>query len=95
MSFDVQDLKLHNASNAFACMHEMEGIVDFFERHFVRYQRVDLDAAIHIHIDDTRYICAASDAFKSDAFPRAARDELKWAVARDFMVFSSSLKACL
>ena len=75
--FCASDLKLHHAPNALTRMHEVESPIDVLNAHFMRNQRVYLDAAIHIHIDDGGDICAASGSAESDAFPAAACDQLK------------------
>lgn len=60
-------------------MHQMERLIDILNAHFVRDERIDLDAAIHIHIDDGGHICAASGPAKGYAFPASSCDELEGA----------------
>src|SRR5262249_47733168 len=50
-------------------MHQLEGIVDFFERHGVGNQIVDVDFSFHIPIDDLGNIRAA---------PRHTRPVTSW-----------------
>ena len=56
----VAPLKHHHASDALARMHEVEGLVDVFERHDVGDHRVDLDFAVHVPVDDGRDVGAAA-----------------------------------
>ena len=67
----------HDRPDRRAFMHEVEGVVDFFQRHGVRDQIVDVDLSLHVPIDDFRHVGAASGAAERGAFPRAARDKLE------------------
>jgi hypothetical protein len=58
-------------------VHQVEGLVDLLERHRVGDQRVDLDLAVHVPVDDLRHVGAAARAAEGRALPVAAGDELE------------------
>ena len=58
-------------------MHQVETLVDVFERQDVGNHRVDLDLAIHVPVDDLRHVGAAPGAAKRRATPGAPGDELE------------------
>src|SRR3954447_22900763 len=68
----------HDAADRLARMHQVEPLVDLFERQFVGDQVVDIDFTFHVPVDDLRYVGAASRAAKSGSLPNAAGDQLKW-----------------
>src|SRR6266849_5225151 len=70
--------KKHHAANAFACVHQIEGLVDLGERHGVRDHRVDLDLALHVPVDDFWHVGAAARAAEGGALPDAPGDQLEW-----------------
>jgi hypothetical protein len=58
-------------------MHQLEALVDVFERHGVGDHRVDLDLALHVPVDDLRHVGAAARAAEGGAHPVAAGDQLE------------------
>src|SRR6266487_3078113 len=58
-------------------MHQIEGVVDLFERHRVGDHRIDLDLAIHIPVDNLRHVSAAARTTKGSAAPHAPGNELE------------------
>src|SRR5262249_41411206 len=80
LCFSIQ----HDGADRFAFVHQVEGVVDFFQRHGVCDQVVDVDAALHVPVDDLRHIGAASRAAEGGALPDAAGDELE-RTRRDFL----------
>ncbi len=46
-------LKHHHAANTLALVHQVEGVVDLLDRHGVGDQAVDVDLAVHVHVDDS------------------------------------------
>src|SRR5690606_12996563 len=58
-------------------MHEIEALVDVFERHGVRNEVVDVDLAVHVPVDDLRHIGAPARTTECSAFPDAYRAELE------------------
>src|SRR5690606_5964086 len=77
-------LKHHHAADACPRMHQVEALVDLFESHNVGYHRVDLDLALHIHVDDLGHVGAALGAAERGAAPVASGDELE-RPRRDFL----------
>src|SRR6266849_4559717 len=73
----AERLKRDHASNRFAFVHQAKGVVDFFERHDMRDQIVDVDPAIHVPIDYFRNVAPPTCAAKSGTFPGAPGDELE------------------
>ena len=78
-----EDLVDHDAADALALVHEIEGIVDVAKRHRVRDHRVDLDFSLHVPIDDFWHVggrgrrrrrCHADPA--GDKLKRPGRDFL-------------------
>src|SRR5262245_12782013 len=67
----------HYAANRFPFMHQLEGIVDFFERHGVGNQVVDVDFSFHIPIDDLGNIRAAPRAAEGRTAPHPSRNQLE------------------
>ena len=67
----------HNAADRLAGVHQVERLVDVVERHRVRDQVVDVDLALHVPVDDLRYIGAAARAAERRAFPHAPGDQLE------------------
>ena len=76
-------------------MHEIEGLVDLFQRHGVGDQVVDLDLALHVPVDDLRYIGAAAGATKGGAAPDRpvtswkGRVEISWPAPATPMMMDS------
>src|SRR5260370_38003225 len=66
-----------HASNRFAFVHQVKGVVDFFERHNVSDQIVDVDAAIHVPVDNFRNVATSARAAERGSFPGAAGHELE------------------
>src|SRR5215472_10611866 len=72
-AFSVDD----DAPDRLAFVHQLEAVVDVGERHRVSDQIVDVDAAVHIPVDDLRHVGAAARAAEGGALPDAAGDELE------------------
>src|SRR5580658_6924025 len=77
VSPDRLDLVDHHAANAFASVHEIEGVVDAFQRKPMRDHRIDLDLAVHVQLDDLRSVGPSTRPAESCAFPDPAGDQLK------------------
>src|SRR3569623_1487429 len=67
-----------------AVVHQIERVIDLLEWELVGDQAVDLDAAVHVPVDDARDVGAATRAAECRAFPHAAGLELEGA-RRDFL----------
>ena len=73
-------LKQNDAADAFARVHQVEGLVDVVERHGVGNQVVDVDLAVHVPIDYLGHVRAApgvaEDGFSMnwDLVPGAMED---------------------
>ncbi len=67
-------LVLDHAPNRLPLMHQVERIIDAFERHLVGNQVVDIDPPVHVPVDDLRHVAAALRAAERGAFPRASGD---------------------
>src|SRR5687767_1897420 len=78
---DAATLVEHHAADRFPFVHQVEGAVDTLQRHRVRDERVDLDLAVHVPVDDPRHVGAAARAAERGALPDAAGDELERAGA--------------
>src|SRR5262249_5726439 len=72
-----------DAPDALALMHQVEAFVDVRKRHGVRDQRVDLDLAVHVPVDDLWYVGTPPRAAKRGALPDPPRDQLE-RTRRDF-----------
>src|SRR5882672_4914804 len=68
-----------DGTDRFALVHEVEAVVDPFQRHYVGDEVVDVDLLLHIPVDDLRYVGAAASAAEGGAFPHAPGDELEGA----------------
>src|SRR3546814_10668541 len=64
-----------DAADALARVHQVEALVDVFQPHDVGDHRVDLDLALHIHVDNLRHVGAALRAAERGAAPVAPGDE--------------------
>src|SRR5579883_2343360 len=58
-------------------MHQVEGLVDLRQRHGVRDQVVDVDASLHVPVDDFGHVAPAFGAAECGAFPNAAGHQLE------------------
>jgi hypothetical protein len=58
-------------------MHQVERGVDLFQPHDVGDHRVDLDLAVHVHVDDLGHVGAALGAAERGAAPVAPGDQLE------------------
>ena len=76
--------ELHNATDAIAGVHQIEGVVDVVQRHLVGNQIVDIDLAVHIPVYDPRHVCATLCASEGRAAPYPAGDQLE-RPGRDFL----------
>ena len=68
---------LDDGADRLARVHQVERLVDALERQLVRDQRVDLDLAVHVPVDDARHVGAAARAAERRALPDAAGDQLE------------------
>src|ERR1700716_2234051 len=68
-------------------MHQIEGLVDVLERHFVRDEIIDVDLAVHIPIDYLRYLRSSAHAAECSSLPDASGHQLKRSSA-DFLARS-------
>src|SRR5690606_20696669 len=59
-------------------MHQLEALVDLLERERVCDHGVDLDLALHVPVDDLRYVGAAARSAEGRALPDAPGDKLEW-----------------
>jgi hypothetical protein len=71
----------HDTADGFAALHQIKSFIDFFKRHGVGNEIVDIDLAIHIPIHDFGHVSTAACATEGRAFPLPTGDELKWAGA--------------
>src|ERR1019366_9963383 len=67
----------HHASNTLPPAHQLEPLVDLLERQHVRDQVVDIDAPVHVPINDPRHVGAAARSAERRAHPDAAGNELE------------------
>src|SRR5580765_7718553 len=58
-------------------MHQIEGVIDLFERHGVGDEIVDIDLALHVPVDDFWNVGAASGAAEGRSLPHAPSDQLE------------------
>src|SRR5215211_7301491 len=70
-------LKLHDAADGFAAMHQVEGRVDLLQRHGVGDEVVDVDLALHVPVYDLGHVGAAPSAAECAALPDPPGDELE------------------
>src|SRR5690606_18210710 len=68
-----------HGTDAFALVHQVEGVVDLVERHGVRDQVVDIDALVHVPVDDLRYVGTTTGATEGGAAPGTAGHQLEGA----------------
>src|SRR6185437_4572415 len=67
----------HDGADRLAPMHEIECIVDLFERHHVGDEIVDVDFLVHVPVDDLGNVGAAACAAERGALPHPAGHELE------------------
>src|ERR1700722_5994614 len=67
-----------DASNRFTRVHEFKGVVDFFQRHRVGDQVVNVDLAVHVPVHDLGNFGAPAYASESRTLPYSSRDQLEW-----------------
>src|SRR5882757_11187263 len=70
-------LEHHDRADRLAARHQVEALVDALQWQRVGDQRVDLDLAVHVPVDDLRHVGAAARAAERRAFPDASRHKLK------------------
>ena len=58
-------------------MHEVEGVVDLLDRHGVGDERIDVDLALHVPVDDLRHVAPALGAAERGAEPLPSRHQLE------------------
>src|SRR5665647_2913695 len=74
----------NDRADRFAFVHQVERVVDLVERHGVRDQVVYVDLAVHVPVDDLRYLGTAAHAAEGGAFPDPAGHQLE-RPRRDFL----------
>ena len=67
----------HDGANRLARVHQIEALVDAFERQHVRDQVVDVDLAFHVPVDDLRHVGTAARAAERGALPDTSGDQLE------------------
>src|SRR5688572_7065055 len=67
----------HHRTDRLAALHQLEAVVDVLELEPVRDQRVDLDLAVHVPVDDLRHVAAATRTTEGRALPHAPGHELE------------------
>ena len=55
------------------CLHQLEAVVDVVERDPVRDERVDVEVAVEVALDELRDLVAALDAAEATSRRRAGR----------------------
>ncbi len=70
-------LERDDAADRLALVHQVEGVVDLLERHDVGDQRIDVDLAVHVPVDDLGHVAPALGAAEGRALPDPPRDELE------------------
>ena len=75
--FKTPELKLNDGANTLARMHQIKGLIDIFEGHFVSNQIINIDFAIHIPVDNARHIGATAGTAKGGSTPRATGNQLE------------------
>src|SRR5581483_1087123 len=68
----------HDGADRLAPMHEIECIVDLFERHHVGDEIVYVDLLVHVPVDDPGNVGAAPCPPEPGALPPPAGHELEW-----------------
>src|SRR3546814_16807973 len=64
-----------DAADALAFVHQVEALVDLFQRQHMGDHRVDLDLAVHVPVDDLGYVGAALRPAESRVAPVAPGDK--------------------
>src|SRR5947199_3440511 len=72
-----KSLEGHYRTDRLARVHELERVVDLFQRHGVRDQIVDVDLVLHVPVDDLRDVGTAARPSESGALPHPSGDELE------------------
>src|ERR1700693_4310759 len=67
-----------DAADRLTRVHEFEGVVDFFQRHRVGDQVVNVDLAVHVPVHDLGNSGAPAYASESRTLPNSSRDQLEW-----------------
>src|SRR6202030_2443814 len=68
--------ELDHAADAILTLHQLEPLVDLIEREAVRDERVHVDVAGQVAVDQLRHLVAASDAAERRAENPSARDQV-------------------
>src|SRR5690606_25705000 len=68
---------MQHGTNAFALVEQVEGFVDFFERHVVGDELIDLDLTAHVLFHVTRKLAATFHAAERRALPDPAGNQLE------------------
>src|SRR6476469_2526825 len=67
----------HHAADRLAALHQVEALVDVFQRHRVGDEVVDVDLVLHVPVDDLRHVGAAARAAEGRALPHAPGHQLE------------------
>src|ERR1700737_5366903 len=70
-------LERDDRADRLALVHQIERIIDLLQRHDVRDQIIDVDLLVHVPVDNTRHLGAATAATECRAPPVASGDELE------------------
>ena len=74
---DAHQLKRDDGADGLAGMHQVKGVIDLLDRHDVRDERIDLDLAIHVPVDDPRHVGATARASEGGPLPDASGHQLE------------------
>src|SRR4051812_33122602 len=66
-----------DAADRLSLVHQMEGVVDLLDRHHVGDQRIDVDLAVHVPVDDLRHVAPSLGAAERRAHPLPAGHQLE------------------
>ena len=72
-----RESEMNDRPDAFAFVHQIKCLVDVFQRHGMRNEFVNLDAAIHILIDHARKLRTPFAATERRAAPDSSGHELE------------------
>src|SRR5882672_4250098 len=70
-------LERDDAADRLALVHQVEGVVDLLDRHGVGDQRIDVDLAVHVPVDDLGHVAPSLGAAERRAQPVPASHELE------------------
>ena len=67
----------HHGANRLPGVHQVEGVVDLFQRHGMRDEVVDVDLSVHVPVDDLRHVGTSLGAAEGRTLPDATGDQLE------------------